>query len=107
MFCANALIAVGLVRVATDAGLRIPDDLAVVGFDDTDLASAASAVELTSVHQPATEIGRAAVHVLLEEMADRTREHRDLVFEPELVVRESSTVRQPRRRPSGRRSTSG
>ncbi|GAA3388459.1 LacI family DNA-binding transcriptional regulator [Cryptosporangium minutisporangium] len=104
VFCANDLIAVGLVRAATHAGLRIPEDLAVVGFDDTDLASAASAVELTSVHQPATEIGRAAVRIVLDEMADRTRERRDLVFEPELVVRESSTARQARRRSSGRRT---
>jgi LacI family transcriptional regulator len=104
VFCANDLIAVGLIHAITRVGLRVPDDLAVVGFDDTDLASAASAVELTSVHQPAAEIGRAAVRILLEEMADPNLERRDVVFEPELVVRESSTSRKPGRGPIRRRA---
>jgi LacI family transcriptional regulator len=90
VFCANDLIAVGLVQAVTRQGLRIPGDLAVVGFDDTDLASAASAVELTSVHQPAIEMGRAAVRVLLQEMSGEATEHQDVVFAPTLVVRESS-----------------
>ena len=93
VFCANDLIAVGLVQQVTRSGLRIPDDLAVVGFDDTDLASAASAVELTSVHQPAAEIGRAAVRVVLEEMTDPGRPRQDIVFEPKLVIRESTAGR--------------
>jgi LacI family transcriptional regulator len=69
----------------------------VVGFDDTDLASAACAVELTSVHQPAAEIGRAAVRLLLDQMNGSAVEHRDVVFTPSLVVRESTTARLPRR----------
>jgi LacI family transcriptional regulator len=92
VFCANDLIATGLVQTVTRQGLRIPDDLAVVGFDDTDLASAACAVELTSVHQPAAEIGRAAVRLVLDEMTDPGRSAQDIVFAPELVVRESTTV---------------
>ncbi|MEU8820577.1 LacI family DNA-binding transcriptional regulator [Actinoplanes sp. NPDC048796] len=93
IFCANDLIAVGLVQEVTRNGLRIPEDLAVVGFDDTDLASAACAVELTSVHQAAVDIGRTAVKQLIQEMSDPAVEHKDIVFTPELVVRESSTAR--------------
>ncbi|MEV6348769.1 LacI family DNA-binding transcriptional regulator [Actinoplanes sp. NPDC051851] len=94
VFCANDLIATGLVQAVTHQGLRIPEDLAVVGFDDTDLASAAAAVELTSVHQPAAELGEAAVRLLLAEMTDPHQPHQDVVFRPELVIRES-TVRRP------------
>ena len=90
VFCANDLIATGLVQAVTQHGMRIPRDLAVVGFDDTDLASAAGAVELTSVHQPAEELGEAAVQVVLAEMTDPKRGHRDVVFQPQLVVREST-----------------
>jgi LacI family transcriptional regulator len=97
VFCANDLIAVGLVQQVTRRGLQIPEDLAVVGFDDTDLASAACAVELTSVHQPAADLGRAAVRLLLEQMNEPPAQHHDVVFTPELVVRESTTARLPRR----------
>ncbi len=93
VFCANDLIATGLIQTVTQHGLRVPEDLAVVGFDDTDLASAASAVELTSVHQPAAEIGRAAVRLVLDEMNNPDRTAQDIVFSPELVVRESTTRR--------------
>ncbi|WP_051800189.1 LacI family DNA-binding transcriptional regulator [Catenuloplanes japonicus] len=88
VFCANDLIAAGLIQVITQAGWRIPDDLAVVGFDDTDLVSAASAVELTSVRQPAAEMGSASVRLIL----DGTGPPRDLVFVPELIARESSVA---------------
>ncbi|MBB2940730.1 LacI family transcriptional regulator [Actinoplanes lutulentus] len=90
VFCANDLIATGLVQSVTHRGLRIPSDLAVVGFDDTELASAACAVGLTSVHQPAAEIGRAAVRLVLDEMNNPGRVAQDVVFAPELVVREST-----------------
>ncbi|GAA4949539.1 LacI family DNA-binding transcriptional regulator [Actinoplanes utahensis] len=90
VFCANDLIAAGLVQRITRAGLRIPGDVAVVGFDDTELASAACAVELTSVHQPAAEIGRAAVRIILDEMTGPGRARQDIVFVPRLTVREST-----------------
>jgi LacI family transcriptional regulator len=93
VFCANDLIATGVIQAVTRDGLRVPEDLAVVGFDDTDLASAACAVELTSVHQAAAEIGQAAVRLVLEEMSAAGRTPRDVVFEPELIVRESSATR--------------
>lgn len=92
VFCANDLIAAGVIQVATLSGLRIPDDLAVVGFDDTDIASAASAVELTSVRQPAADIGAAAVRVILDDTAGHRCPATDVVFEPYLMVRESSVL---------------
>ena len=90
VFCENDILAVGVVQGARRAGLRVPEDLAVVGFDDTPLASAASAVGLTTLRQPAAEMARVAVELLVEEATCPHDVHRDVVFPPELVVRESS-----------------
>ena len=89
-FCANDLVALGLLQHLTQAGLRVPDDIAIVGYDDIEYASAA-AVPLSSVAQPRYELGRAAAELLLDE-ADHgiDHEHRQLVFAPELIARASS-----------------
>jgi LacI family transcriptional regulator len=74
-------------------GLSVPGDLAIVGYDDIDFAAAA-AVPLTSVRQPRSQLGKAAMEMLIEEATDgKFHRHRQIVFEPELIVRES-TVRQ-------------
>ncbi|RKS75466.1 LacI family transcriptional regulator [Motilibacter peucedani] len=95
-FCANDLIALGLLQAMTAAGLRVPGDLAIVGYDDIYYAAAA-AVPLTSVRQPRELLGRTAAELLLEEINDDglVHAHRQVVFEPELVVRASSDVRRP------------
>ena len=56
-FCANDLLALGLLQQCVTLGLRVPDDLAIVGYDDIDFAAAA-AVPLTSVRQPRVQLGR-------------------------------------------------
>ena len=90
VFCANDLLALGVLQEATRRGLRIPSDLAVVGYDDIDFAAAA-AVPLSSVRQPREELGRTAFELLLSEIDDGDdHRHRQVVFKPELVVRESS-----------------
>ncbi|SDO32731.1 LacI family DNA-binding transcriptional regulator [Lentzea jiangxiensis] len=90
-FCANDLLALGLLQSMTQQGLRVPDDLAVVGYDDIEFAAAA-AVPLTSVRQPREELGRTAARLLLSEN-DADHEHRHVKFQPELVVRASTAVR--------------
>jgi LacI family transcriptional regulator len=89
-FCANDLLALGVLQEMTRSHLDIPGDLAIVGYDDIDFASAA-AVPLTSVRQPRAQLGQAAMELLLDEAAlmDGHR-HRQVVFEPELIVREST-----------------
>ncbi|HEV7657496.1 MAG TPA: LacI family DNA-binding transcriptional regulator [Mycobacteriales bacterium] len=90
-FCANDLLALGLLQDTVRRQLSVPGDLAIVGYDDIDFAAAA-AVPLTSVRQPRFQLGRAAMELLLEEATDReTHQHRQVVFEPDLVVRESTT----------------
>jgi DNA-binding LacI/PurR family transcriptional regulator len=96
-FCGNDLVALGVLQEMTRRGTRIPQDLALVGYDDIDFAGAA-AVPLTSVRQPREALGRTAGQLLLEEVEDgASHRHRHVVFDPELVVRESSSLRIKRR----------
>jgi LacI family transcriptional regulator len=92
-FCANDLLALGVLQEMTRRQLRVPQDLAIVGYDDIDFAAAA-AVPLSSVRQPRGELGRAAAELLIEESSgDPRHRHRQLVFQPELAVRASSDHR--------------
>jgi LacI family transcriptional regulator len=89
-FCANDVLALGLLQEMTHRQLRVPGDLALVGYDDIDFAAGA-AVPLSSVLQPREQLGRAAAELLIEETSgDGRHSHRQLVFDPELIVRESS-----------------
>ena len=90
-FCANDLVALGLLQHLTQAGIAVPGELAIVGYDDIEFAGAA-AVPLTSVRQPRHELGRTAAELLLAE-TDSTagHAHEQVVFHPELVVRASSS----------------
>ncbi|MEU1181459.1 LacI family DNA-binding transcriptional regulator [Streptomyces sp. NPDC005820] len=92
VFCANDLLALGVLQAMYAAGVGVPDDLAIVGYDDIEFAAAA-AVPLTSVRQPAVTMGALAAEMLLEETEEdtgRRHEHRRVVLQPELVVRRSS-----------------
>jgi LacI family transcriptional regulator len=90
VFCANDLLALGLLQDTTRRKKSVPGDLAIVGYDDIEFAAAA-AVPLTSVRQPRAQLGQAAMELLLEEATElEAHQHRQIVFEPELVVREST-----------------
>jgi LacI family transcriptional regulator len=92
IFAANDLLAVGMLQALTMfRALRVPDDIALVGYDDIDFA-AATVVPLSSVRQPAQLIGRTAVDLLLRSIADPDGDHeRQVRFRPELVVRASTS----------------
>jgi LacI family transcriptional regulator len=90
VFTANDLLAVGLLQaLVMRGGVRVPDDIALIGFDDIDFASA-TIVPLSSLRQPSRLIGQTALGILLEEADDPTLAPRQVVFQPELVIRESS-----------------
>ncbi|NGN69450.1 LacI family transcriptional regulator [Streptomyces sp. A7024] len=91
VFCANDLLALGVLQTLFASGVDVPGDIALVGYDDIEFAAAA-AVPLTSVRQPAYRMGRAAADLLIEETGDAmdTHEHQRIVLQPELVVRRSS-----------------
>jgi LacI family transcriptional regulator len=88
-FCANDLLALGLLQQCAGLGIRVPEDLAIVGYDDIEFAAAAT-VPLTSVHQPRRLLGRTATELLLDEHNNPEHEHQQILFTPELVVRAST-----------------
>lgn len=89
LMCANDLLALGALRGLAARGVRIPGDLAVVGYDDLIFGSMLSP-PLTSIRQPARELGIAAAELLLDEVRNPDHRHREVRFEPELVIRASS-----------------
>ncbi|MFD7818346.1 LacI family DNA-binding transcriptional regulator [Streptomyces sp. NPDC059785] len=91
VFCANDLLALGLMQTVYEAGLRVPRNLAVVGYDDIDHAASA-VVPLTSVRRPAAAMGATAAARLLAETTGELAGHRheQTLLEPELVVRAST-----------------
>jgi len=89
IFCANDLLATGVLHAFVDRGIRVPADVALIGYDD--IASAASAiVPLSSIRQSGELIGRTAVELLQQEVADRSHQPRHVLFPPELVERRST-----------------
>ena len=92
IFCANDLLALGVLQEITAQDLRVPDDVAIIGYDDIEFAGAA-AVPLSSVRQPREQLGRTAAELLLEEAREGAgHRHRHVTFQPELVVRKSTQV---------------
>ena len=92
--CANDLLALGVLKGLVAAGTRVPQDMALVGYDDVTFASMLSP-PLTSVRQPKYEVGASAAQLLLEQFSGRSAHTQSLRFEPELIVR-ASTVGVPR-----------
>ncbi|MET8976375.1 LacI family DNA-binding transcriptional regulator [Streptomyces sp. NPDC004539] len=90
VLCANDLLALGVMQALYTAGLRIPDDIALVGHDDIEFAGSA-VVPLTTVARPAAAMGLHAGRLLVEDTCGGgPREPRHVVLRPELVVREST-----------------
>jgi LacI family transcriptional regulator len=90
LFCFNDITAMGAIRAIKDAGLDVPGDISVVGFDDI-ISAAFSTPSLTTVHQPLFEMGQKGAHILLERIANREKQFpAEIEMRPELVVREST-----------------
>ncbi|GHE66585.1 HTH-type transcriptional regulator MalR [Streptomyces longispororuber] len=92
--CASDMMALGAVRAVRDRGLQVPDDVSVVGFDDSVLI-AFTDPPLTTIRKPVPAMGQAAVRTLLEEIAGTPAPHSEFVFLPELVVRGSTAMCPP------------
>ena len=87
VFCSNDLMAFGAVRYLMEHNYRIPDDMAVAGYDDIDMA-AMLRPELTTVHQPVLELARKGTRMLL----NRIRQSKEIPEEPQLIVLTPSLV---------------
>jgi LacI family transcriptional regulator len=95
VFAINNLIAVGVVQALREQGLELPQDMALVCFDDIELASQLFPF-LTVMAQPAETFGTVAAQLLLERIGGRVIERpRRVVLMPDLVVRTSSTATVP------------
>jgi LacI family transcriptional regulator len=93
VMCANDLIALGLMQKLALHGVRVPEDVALVGFDDLEWAGAA-VIPLSSVRQQREELGRRAVQLLMDELlSPGTHVHVHEELAPKLVVRNSSSPR--------------
>jgi LacI family transcriptional regulator len=89
LFCYNDLVAVGALQACTALGRRVPDDLAVVGFDDILLAALVTPA-LTTCRVPRYELGVQAMRLLLDQISGCLNECPEIVLRPELVVRASA-----------------
>ncbi|MCU0500421.1 MAG: LacI family transcriptional regulator [Anaerolineae bacterium] len=92
VFCYNDMTAIGLLRAAHSAGLIVPDDLAIAGFDDIPFATYVSP-SLTTIAQPKFELGQQAMSMALTLMSGVAEGVSDVVLQGRLVVRESTRIR--------------
>lgn len=88
VFAANDVIALGCIRAALEAGIRVPDQLSIIGFDNIE-TSQISCPPLTTIHQPKYEIGKSAVEMLLKMAAGEEYEPEHRVIGVRLVERQS------------------
>lgn len=89
LICASDVLALGAVRGVRRAGLEVPDDVSIVGYDDSAVMTCTDP-PLTTVRQPIEAMGQAAVQLLIAEIAGSPVVADELLFEPELVVRSST-----------------
>ncbi|SEB45532.1 transcriptional regulator, LacI family [Paramicrobacterium humi] len=91
VFAANDLLAMGVLQAFSMLGsVRVPDDIALIGYDDIDFAQS-SVVPMSSIRQPSHAIGHTAVDLLIRENADgESFAPEQIVFQPELIVRDST-----------------
>ncbi len=89
IFCASDEMAIGGIKAATDMGLRVPDDIAMTGFDDLRFAAYCTPT-LTTVAQPTVEIGEVAMRLMMGLLADEASEPEHIVLPYQLVIRDSS-----------------
>ncbi|MDN2482758.1 HTH-type transcriptional repressor PurR [Vibrio agarivorans] len=86
VFCFNDTMALGLMSRLQENGIRIPDDMSVIGYDNIELAEYFSP-PLTTVHQPKRRVGKNAFEILLERIKDKEHDKRVFEMHPEIVER--------------------
>lgn len=89
IFSSSDVIALGAIRALIEKGVKIPEDISVVGFDDISIASV-YIPSLTTIRQPKYEMGRQAAEFLIKKINDKSLENQCIVLDPELIIRESS-----------------
>jgi LacI family transcriptional regulator len=88
IFAASDIMAIGAMRATRESGLKIPDNVAFIGFDDFPIATL-SDIQLTTVHQPVIQFGISAVELLIELIENGIQPPRHIIMDTELVIRDS------------------
>jgi LacI family transcriptional regulator len=88
VFAMSDVMAAAAIRVLMEAGLKVPDDVAIVGFDDIPLASR-TIPALTTISQPIVQMGAGVTNILLEQIEHPSRQPRQVILPTELVIRSS------------------
>jgi LacI family transcriptional regulator len=89
LFCHNDLVAVGAMQACAELGLKVPDDIAIIGYDDIRLAELVSPA-LTTLRIPRSEIGTKTMQMLLEQIEVESAAPKEVHLKPELIVRASA-----------------
>jgi LacI family transcriptional regulator len=89
VFCSNDLTAAGVIDVMTENGKSVPDDLSVVGYDDSQVALNCR-VKITTIQQSHYEMGKSAAQMILGRISDNNAPYRQIVFNPQLIIRDST-----------------
>lgn len=93
MFAACDTLALGAFKALKEAGLKVPDDIALVGFDNLMFAPLLE-VPLTTIAQPFKDIGGRAIDILLDKIKDKSSPVKQIVLKPELIIRDSCGAKQ-------------
>lgn len=88
IFCCSDTIAIGAYQAIQNQGLRIPQDISIMGYDDIELARYLFP-SLSTISQPKAELGKLAVETLLQRIQEPNENYRTLVLEPTCILRES------------------
>ena len=89
IFAGNDMVALGAMWAAEEAGLSVPEDLALVGFDDLAIANYPK-ISLTTVSQPKRKMGEEAINLIIDELSQgQSAEKKRIVLQPTLIVRRS------------------
>jgi LacI family transcriptional regulator len=96
IFAANDLMALGSIYAIQDAGLTVPDDIAVVGYDNREFTWIVRP-NITTVEMPVYEMGRIAAEILLRQIVDGTRENEEVKVKGELIIRDTCGASEPQK----------
>lgn len=91
LFCCNDMLAIGALQAAKQLKLRVPEDVSVIGFDNTILASVTDP-PLTTIAQPIEPMGKKVVDLLIHELKKKSQAKQRVVMLPELIIRQSTAA---------------
>jgi LacI family transcriptional regulator len=88
IFCGDDYIALGSMKAMSEIGVRVPDQVAIVGFDDSEISSH-PLIQLTTVSQNVQEMGRLGAKIMVERIEGKLKSPQKILLEPHLIIRQS------------------